>query len=196
MRTVASELPWTRAVHSAPARHLHPPETSDERAQAEEHAEPEKLDAQSRPNATRIHRNLPARATIRIVRQAGRPSGATRRPAAPSASRADPGPPICHQTSRLKRMRAAAKRNHQILREENKRRADAAENTMHFPATPIKQGLETVHDGGEHRVEEYRPSEGDFNTACPRTWTVIASQRKPAMKASASMSGNGSVIAP
>ena len=34
---------------------------------------------------------------------------------------------------------------------------------MHFPSTPIKQGLESVHDGGEHRVEEYRPSEGDFN---------------------------------
>ena len=34
---------------------------------------------------------------------------------------------------------------------------------MHLPSTPNKQGLESVHDGGEHRVEEYRPSEGDFN---------------------------------
>ena len=34
---------------------------------------------------------------------------------------------------------------------------------MHFPSTSIKQGLESVHDGGEHRVQEYRPSEGDFN---------------------------------
>src|SRR5262245_19629836 len=34
---------------------------------------------------------------------------------------------------------------------------------MHLPSTPNKQGLESVHDGGEHRVKEYRPSEGDFN---------------------------------
>src|SRR5678815_1690246 len=58
---------------------------------------------------------------------------------------------------------AAPKGNHEILCEENKGGADAAKNTMHFPPPAIKQGLETVHDGGEHRVEQYRPSEGNFN---------------------------------
>src|ERR1051326_2540043 len=60
---------------------------------------------------------------------------------------------------------AAPERDHQILCEEDKSCADAAEDTMHFPAPAIKQGLESVHDGGEHRVEKYRPSEGDFNMA-------------------------------
>src|SRR4051812_46578649 len=45
---------------------------------------------------------------------------------------------------------AAPKRNHEILCEENKGGADAAKNTMHLPPPAIKQGLETVHDGGEH----------------------------------------------
>ena len=36
---------------------------------------------------------------------------------------------------------------------------------MHFPTTPIKQGLETMHNGGEHRVEVVSTSQRRFQRA-------------------------------
>ena len=66
---------------------------------------------------------------------------------------------------------------------------------MNFPASANKQWPQAMHDARQHSVESIDdPSE--ISTLLPITCTVSASSKTPANNARASISGNGSTIAP
>ncbi len=90
-----------------------------------------------------------------------------------------PGPPICHHASRREHNRAAAKSDHQVLSEQNQRRADPAHDAVDLPAAPDKQRPQPMHDRRQHGVERVLTIRARFQLARSMTCIVSASSKQP-----------------